>query len=225
MTTYRELKRKVLELINQYSVGGAAVSPDYNNQSDYIGRIPGLINDALQRIRTEARPRVDVRSFSNGGTRYGDMTLYSLPQEYRVVKTGGVYRISDGKFEPFGGYRLLGEQSILFPADGASYMMEYYCAPDYIPEDPDDESGTDEDPEILTAACYFAAAMLSVDRKRSRVAVGLLRQRGGQSRMVPLFRLCRGHALSGARPFLSPERVRTRHAIRPRVLRLRRGNP
>ena len=171
MAAYRELKRKVLELINQYSVAGETISPAYNNQSDYIARIPGLINDALQRIRTEARPRVSTYMFSNGGTLYGDMKMHSLPMGYRGVKTGGVYRISEGKFEPFGGYRLIGETSVLFPDDGASYMMEYYAAPDYIPENPSDEYDMDEDPEILTAACYFAAAMLVVDRNEYHYTV------------------------------------------------------
>ena len=168
--TYIELKRKVLELMNQYSVAGTAISPAYNNQSDYIRRIPGLLNDALLRIRTEARPRIATHSFSNEGQQYGDKRMFSLPHGYRGIKTGGVYRIVDGKFEAFGQYRLLGESRILFPDDNASYMIEYYADPDYLPADPSDEYCADEDPEILTAACYFAAAMLVVDKNEYHYA-------------------------------------------------------
>lgn len=54
--TYSEIKRNVLELIDRYSVAGEPVSLAYNNQSDYIQRIPNLINGALTQIHLRAHP-------------------------------------------------------------------------------------------------------------------------------------------------------------------------
>lgn len=163
--TYGELKRKVLELIGRYSIAGALVSSDYNNQSDYENRIPGLLNDAFLRIRTEARPRVSVAYFRNGGTRLGDMRMFVLPSGYRGIKTGGVFLISDGSFRPSANYRLLGERSVLFPDDGAERMIEYYENPEALPGSPEDGYEThDADAEVMAAACYYAASMLLLGR-------------------------------------------------------------
>lgn len=164
MTTYGELKRKALELIGRYSVAGAIISSDYNNQSDYESRIPGLLNDAFLRIRSEARPRVCARRFSDGGTRLGDMRMFDLPNGYRGIKTGGAFRIADGRFRPCADFRLMGERSILFPDDGAERVIEYYADPEALPASPEDGYEMDEDGEVLTAACYYAASMLLLGR-------------------------------------------------------------
>ena len=53
---YGEIKRFTLELIDRYSVAGETVSPAYNGQSDYIRRIPNLINSALAQIAPFEEP-------------------------------------------------------------------------------------------------------------------------------------------------------------------------
>ena len=53
---YSEIKRAVLSHINQYSIAGGQVSLTYNNQADYVNRIPQLINEALVNIRTSVKP-------------------------------------------------------------------------------------------------------------------------------------------------------------------------
>ena len=93
------------------------------------------------------------------------MMCHNLPGQFRELKTGGVYRIKDGKFEPFGQYRLIGNNEILFPEDGnAEYMVEYYSEPEYLIENPHDGYYVDESHEVLAAACYYAAAMLVLDK-------------------------------------------------------------
>ena len=171
MTQYKDIRRRVLELMNQYSVAGERISPAYNNQSDYISRIPGLINDALFRILTEARPHVGTCSYPGGdGTRHGNMRRHTLPRGCRGIKTGGVYRSDDNGFKPCGDYRLVGENLILFPDDGAEYIVEYYRKPERLTDDPSDEYEIDEDAEVLAAACYYAAAMLTVDKNEYQYA-------------------------------------------------------
>jgi hypothetical protein len=53
---YSDIKRAVLSHINQYSIAGAQVALTYNNQADYVNRIPQLINEALVNIRTSVKP-------------------------------------------------------------------------------------------------------------------------------------------------------------------------
>ena len=38
--TYGELKNYVLQLLNQYSTAGTLTPPTYNNQADYLARLP-----------------------------------------------------------------------------------------------------------------------------------------------------------------------------------------
>ena len=54
--TYGEIKRFVLELIDRSTMAGETVSPAYNGQSDYIRRIPNLINAALSQIAPNESP-------------------------------------------------------------------------------------------------------------------------------------------------------------------------
>ena len=50
------MKRFTLELMNRQSIAGDAVSPAYNGQSDILGRIPNLINEALTQISLTLDP-------------------------------------------------------------------------------------------------------------------------------------------------------------------------
>lgn len=54
--TYAQIKRFTLELIDRHSVAGEAVSPAYNRQSDFVRRIPNLINAALTQIGLTLNP-------------------------------------------------------------------------------------------------------------------------------------------------------------------------
>ena len=38
--TFEQVQNQVLKLLNQYSVAGALVAPAYNNQQDYLNRVP-----------------------------------------------------------------------------------------------------------------------------------------------------------------------------------------
>ena len=53
--TYEQVKNQTLKLLNQYSVAGNKVEGSYNNQADYLKRIPELVNDAMVEIATTAR--------------------------------------------------------------------------------------------------------------------------------------------------------------------------
>ena len=52
---YGELRDQVLKLLNQYTVAGYPVAETYNNQADYLKRIPAFANDAMMEIATTTR--------------------------------------------------------------------------------------------------------------------------------------------------------------------------
>ena len=63
---YSEIKREVLGHIDQYSMAGTPVAASYNNQADYLSRIPVLINEGLVNIRTLVKPDPVVLPLENG---------------------------------------------------------------------------------------------------------------------------------------------------------------
>ena len=63
---YADIKRAVLSHINQYTMAGSKVAPTYNNQADYLNRIPVLLNEALVNIRTLVKPIPVVLPLENG---------------------------------------------------------------------------------------------------------------------------------------------------------------
>ena len=157
---YADIKRAVLSHINQYTMAGAQVAQTYNNQADYLNRIPVLVNEALVNIRTLVKPIPVVYSLDYGEP-YGGMMRYELPEDFWSIRSGGVSVIRDGKFRKTNQYRLQGKKYILVPEDG-SYTVEYYRYPVQLPLDNTltDSYELDEDPEVIQTATYYASAYL-----------------------------------------------------------------
>lgn len=157
---YSEIKRNVLSLINQYTMAGQQVPDSYNNQADYLQKIPGLVNAALMNIRTTAKPGSVLHPLS-GGEAYAGYIRYEMPENFRKLKTGGVHRLKGGLLEKTNTYRLMGGKTILLPKDDtAEYFVEYYCFPEQLPLICKDDYDLREDPDVLQAAIFYAAAML-----------------------------------------------------------------
>ena len=157
---YGEIKREVLEHINQYTMAGSKIAPYYNNQEDYLNRIPNLINEALVNIRTLVKPIPVVFALTEG-IPYGGMMRYQLPEDFWSLRSGGVTVIRGGQFRRTNQYRLQGRQYVLVPQDGGSYTVEYYRYPEQLPTDGlTDDYELMEDLEVLQAATYYAAANL-----------------------------------------------------------------
>lgn len=158
---YSEIKRETLGHINRYSVAGTPIAASYNNQADYLNRIPHLINEALVNIRTLCKPEPVVYELVDGQS-YGDMMRYELPDDFWSLKSGGMSVIRGGRFEKTNDYRLMGKKSIIVPADSAQYIVEYYKYPNQLPPEKQltDDTVLDEDIEVIQAATYYAAAYL-----------------------------------------------------------------
>ena len=158
---YSEIKREVLGHIDQYSMAGTPVAASYNNQADYLSRIPVLINEGLVNIRTLVKPDPVVLPLENG-EEYGGMMRYELPEDFWNLKTGGVSVIHRGRFRKTNEYRLQGKKYILTPKTEGVYTVEYYKYPDLLPLDETltDAFELEEDIEVIQTATYYAAANL-----------------------------------------------------------------
>ena len=159
--TYGELKTYVLQLINQYSVAGKEVPSTYNNQADYIARIPMLANDALIYICTTARRLRATEDLRKIGIK-GAWGVYCLPDDFWQLCTGGVYSTDDeGELYRENRYRLIGGRRIAIPSyPTRSWTVEYFRYPAKLPADPSDELALDCPEEAATAAAYYVAAHL-----------------------------------------------------------------
>lgn len=155
---YRNIKRAVLELIDQYSVAGEAVSPAYNNQADTLQRIPGLVNQALLDIRTGSCPERNICRLEHGETLSNGWKQHMLPSDFWRLCSGGVRKLSGDGLQASNDYQLLGGRTLLTP-EGV-YMVEYFRYPEQLPDAPSDEYECGESPEILRIACLYAAACL-----------------------------------------------------------------
>jgi len=152
----------VLSLIGQYTMAGGIVPDSYNNQADYLQKIPGYINAALVNIRTTAKPLSVVHPLS-GGEEYAGFLRFELPENFRKLKTGGVYMLRHGRMEKTNDYRLMGHKTILLPnSDKNEYVVEYYCYPEQIPSPCPDSYELREELDVIQAAAFYAAAMLLV---------------------------------------------------------------
>ena len=141
---YGEIKRAVLELINQQSIAGVPIASDYNNQSDYISRIPGRINEAVMYIRTGVYPKRHVMPVEQTNTT-GWEAVY-LPSDCRRIISGGIREVTASGPVPTTKYRLLGDNQIWFPAGSSAAPVDAYTL--------------QEDPDVLQAAIYYTAAHL-----------------------------------------------------------------
>lgn len=157
---YSDIKRETLSHIMQFTQRGNVIASSYNNQADYLNRIPHLINEAVVHIRTTVKPDPAVYQLSEGAV-IGDMVCYDLPSDFWTLRTGGVSVVRDGSFHKTNNYRLQGKKSILIPkAAEGEYMVEYYRYPNQLPMNAKDSDELNEDIEIIQAATYYAAANL-----------------------------------------------------------------
>lgn len=158
---YSEIKREVLSRINQYSIAGAVIPGTYNNQADYLNRIPTFFNNGIVNVRTSTRRLSASVVLSEPSDYIGQMVLYTLPDDFYQLKTGGVSVVRDGRLTKTNQYRLSGRKNIMFPEEpGGDYVVEYYRYPELLPLDPPDRYDFDEDIDVIQCAITYAAAQL-----------------------------------------------------------------
>jgi len=159
---YGQVRDQVLKLLNQYTVAGAMVDSSYNNQQDYLNRIPGLVNDAMLEIATTARKIPALLSLSDlPHEEIGDEVRYELPHDFYQFVSGSIVCTREGKTLHTNCYSLQGRQMLLVPKDEAgSYTIVYYRYPHLLSERPDDREELDNEPETHFSIPFYVAAFL-----------------------------------------------------------------
>ena len=88
---YGEIRDASLQLIGQYTIAGAVYAPSYNNQQDYLNKIPFLVNDCLMYIATTTR-RIPAQVTLDPayGEEYGNWLRFNLPDDFFAMREAGL---------------------------------------------------------------------------------------------------------------------------------------
>lgn len=182
--TYGEVKKQVLRLLNQYKIAGTEIPGTYNNQNDYIDRIPGLVNDAMMELATTVRKIETVVRLSTSTwaaqnyTDLGDSYSFMMPSDFFAHKSGDNWLLVDGR--PLshqlltfrGAKKTLGVLSmskgvhfVTLPkalVDNHEVLMTYYCYPELLADDAADSTELDNTVDAQRAIPYYVAGMLAL---------------------------------------------------------------
>lgn len=160
--TYAWARDFVLQLVNQYSIAGEEVLPSYNNQADYIARIPKLLDSAQTLLSTTVRRlRATVPLSELAYAEEGAWRIYALPENCWQLTGRGLVRFRGDRIQRFHKYQLIGSNQIAVPARvGEDLLLEYFRRPGLLGDSPADEAELDNEPEVQTALPYYAAAHL-----------------------------------------------------------------
>lgn len=165
---YREIRDLSLQLLNQYSIAGAEIAPTYNNQQDYLSRIPGLVNDAMLYIATTAKriPAVREINLRDGAAGGADVAhgMYEipLPNDLYQMKPSGLLRLYQGRTERWTRFRRVGRRLYL-PGDVKGiFLLEYYRYPERLEAEPAEDEELDGLVDAQAAVPYYVAAHLAL---------------------------------------------------------------
>lgn len=159
---YKKARDITLQLINQYSVSGTPISDTYNGQSDYLKRIPNLLNDAAMQAATTTAPiRVldalkNLRCDDNGA-----WLVYTMPDDCWQISSSGLIQYDGETLRRFHGYHPVGANKIAVPKDlTGEVQVEYFRYPRMLSESPKDEDELDNTSAVQLALPFYAAAQL-----------------------------------------------------------------
>lgn len=159
---YGECRDKALQLINQYTIAGSKIPKSYNNQVDYLLRIPGLINDAQMYIASSPK-RILASLFCDKDTAEHDAHMYRfiLPEDFMDIVPSGLLVVEPFETRRETNYTRMGDDYILVPdyIRGDIYL-EYYRRPQVLPVNPPDDFPLDNTRAAQSAVPYYVASFL-----------------------------------------------------------------
>lgn len=136
----------------------------YNNQQDYLNRIPGLVNDAVVEIATTARKipmLVRLESLLHEETE--SEIRYELPGNFYQLMSGSVVQTREGKTLHTNQYALQGKKYLLVPKEEqGDYTIVCYRYPELLGENPQDGDELDNEVETHYAVPFYVAAHLVI---------------------------------------------------------------
>ncbi len=158
---YGEIKKATLKLINQYSIAGDEINSTYNNQDDYLARIPELVNDAMIYIATTVKRISAIALLEELQKSFkGEYTVFTLPENVFEIKSGGIYLQGEsGSINVCKTARHIGN-TILIPTKDITKgaFFEYYRYPHLLSGEPEDSAMIDNTVETQIAIPYYVAA-------------------------------------------------------------------
>lgn len=159
---YKWARDFALELMNQYSIAGTEIPASYNNQADYLKRIPKLMDDGQFYIATTSgRIRELVGLEELPCTERGAWRIYDLPGNCWQVCSGGLVRFDGPELQRYHKYRLIGRNRIAVSRDVDGLMsVEYYRYPARLGDNPGDNTPLDNTEAAQRALPYYVAAHL-----------------------------------------------------------------
>lgn len=160
---YKWARDYILELINQYSIAGAVTPESYNNQADYLARIPKLLNDAQIYVATSVGKMRAVEDLSNlSCDDNGKWLVYTMPRDFWQLCSGGLIRYDErGELERCNLYHAIGANQIAVSKTVSGNMsVEYYRLPRPLSENPGDDEPLDNTVPAQMALPYYVAAHL-----------------------------------------------------------------
>lgn len=167
--TFAQARDMALNLIHQESIAGTVIPGSYNNQQDYLNKIPGLINAAQVDIATTTKPipaEVTLgeleREDANGWYKY------TLPDDLWQRRGSGLLVPAPRRPGPYfhKGYtrvnfplRMVGNEYLMLPQRlPDETVLEYFRYPKDLPDTPADDDLLDNVPEAQMAVPYYVAA-------------------------------------------------------------------
>lgn len=151
-----EIAEMSLQLINQYSVSGQIIPDTYNNQADYLVRIPHLANDGIVYMGTGNVKQIGTYVFTQKADKSPNAVFksYSMPSAFfRPYGSSVPYIIGKGQV-PTSEYMWLGSRELLLsPHIEGQIKIDYYRYPslfstEFVP------SVVDEEGNVITPWSY-----------------------------------------------------------------------
>ena len=168
---YGEARDLALHLIHQESIAGTRIPGTYNNQQDYLDKIPGLINAAQMDLATTSK-KIPA-SVMLGELTYTEMShsrIYTLPKDMWQRRGSGIlvpapreYRAQGQMYRRFNQCKDLGRDRIVLPTNlPEDSILEYWRYPTRLSLKPADTDELDNVPEAQEAVPYYVAAHLVI---------------------------------------------------------------
>jgi hypothetical protein len=160
---YGEFKNKVLMLINQYTIAGNDIALSYNNQDDYVLKIPTLYNSVMQYLATTTRHIYEHLELDwDAAEQKNGFYIFTMPEDFWQMVGRGIPIMEHGQMVMYHRYRWMGHNQLVIPARDKRPGMEvyYYRYPRRLADKPADDVRLDGEPDALEAAAYHVAAHL-----------------------------------------------------------------
>lgn len=168
---YGEARDLSLHLIHQESIAGTRIPGTYNNQQDYLDKIPGLINAAQMDLATTSKKiPASVMLGEMEFTDMGESRIYKLPADMWQRRGSGILvpasrdlREQGLVYRRFNQCKDLGRDRIVLPKGlPEDSILEYWRYPIRLSAEPVDTDELDNVPEAQEAVPYYVAAHIVI---------------------------------------------------------------